>query len=200
MRIKIKFTVLLSIFIIFCFSCQSQESSRKEEIEKIINVALAEYDSVYLIKETYYNDNSLKPVNVLYPYYRVYNYKVMDEDSATKANNVAFLVFLKDVDGLISKSELDEMKERYGSWTLKEWKAEDIHSKKVELISIDKAKTKFSIPIIHRSEPLFTADGKKAIIFGTYVKNGVGGSGITILIKENGKWKIKGAIPNGTIG
>jgi uncharacterized protein YcfL len=200
---KITQNYFLSNLFIFllCISCKSQNHILNKDTQEIVNVILKEYDSVSLIRETYYNDSLFKPLNVLNPYYRVYNYEVMNKSSIEKKNNVAYSVFLKDVDGLISKNELDEIKEKYKSWSIKKWDEYNIKNNKGNLISVDDTKNgNDSIPIIRLSEPLYTQDKKKAIIHVTYSKNKTGGNGIRILVKENGKWVIKGGIPNGTSG
>lgn len=194
--------LLLKLFILLiCISCKSQEDILNKDSQEVVNVILKEYDSVWLISETYFNDTTFKPVHVLNPYYRAYSYEIMNKDSVEKDNNIAYSVFLKDVDGLITKSELDKMNEKYKSWSVKKWNKSHIKNKKVNLISLNDIKNKKdSIPIIRLSEPLFTKDKKKAIIHVTYLKNNTGGNGIRILVNENGKWLIKGGIANGTSG
>lgn len=193
--------LLKLILILLCISCKSQKNQSNKDTQEIVNVLLKDYDSVSLIRETYYDDNSFNPIKVLNPYYRIYNYDIMKKNESEKENNVAYTVFLKDVDGLISKSELDEMKEKYKSWSIKKWEDSDIKNSKVNLISLQERKNKNdTIPILMFSEPLYTKNKKKAIIHTTYVKNNTGASGIQIMIKENGRWVKKGGIPNGTIG
>lgn len=202
MKIIQNYLLIILVILLFCTSCKSQIGILNKDTQEIVNVILKEYDSVSLIRETYYNKIDFKPVNILYPYYRVYSYEVMDKDSIEKKNNIAYSVFLKDVDGLISKSELDEIKEKDKSWSIKNWGGESyIKNDKVNLISLNNIKNyQDSIPIIRLSEPLFTKDKKKAIIHVTYSKSKTGGNAIRILVKENGKWVIKGGIPNGTSG
>ena len=201
MKIRQKYFLLNLFILVLCISCKSQKDILNKDTQEIVNVILKEHDSISLIRETYYNDSSFKPLNILNPYYRIYSYGVMNKSSIEKENNVAYSVFLKDVDGLISKNELDEIKERYKSWSIKKWQKSSIKNKKVNLISLkDIEQYRDSIPLIRFSEPLFTQDKKKAIIHETYSKNKTGGNGIRILVKENGKWIIKGGIPNGTSG
>ncbi|APU09407.1 hypothetical protein Q4599_14350 [Cellulophaga lytica] len=194
--------LLLKLFILLlCTTCKSQTGILNKNTQEIVNVILKEYDSVSLITETYYNDTTFKPINVLNPYYRAYSYEVMNKDSIKKNNNIAYSVFLKDINGIISKNELDEMKEKYKSWSIKNWQKSNIKNNKVNLISLnDIEQYRESIPLIRFSEPLFTKDKKKAIIHITYSKNKTGGNAIRILVSENGKWVIKGGIANGTSG
>ncbi|AUC83795.1 hypothetical protein CW731_00075 [Polaribacter sp. ALD11] len=200
MKVNIIYIVLNLFFFIFFASCKGQKEIIDKNNKEILNLILKEYDSVLLIKETYYNDKSLKPANVLNPYYRVYNYKIMDKPLAKKNDNIAYSVFLKDVDGVVSKKELDEIKNKYQFWSIKEWESSNIENNKIKIISIDNIKSyQNHIPIIRLSEPLYSKDKKKAIIYEYYVKNKVGANGIRVIIKKNGNWKIKGGIPNGTV-
>lgn len=194
--------IFLKLFVfLICFSCKSQKSQLNSDTEEIINVLLDDYESVYLIKETYFNDSSFHPINVLNPYYRAYAYGIMIKSPAEKENNIAYNVFLKEIDGLISKIELDEMNQKYKSWTINEWEESDLKNSKVKLILLQESKKiKDSIPTVIFSEPLFTKDQKKAIIHVAYLKNKTGSSGILIMVKENGKWIKKGGIADGTIG
>ena len=181
-----------------CFSCKSQANSDAQEI---INVLLDDYESVYLIKETYFNDRSFHPINVLNPYYRAYAYGIMQKSPAEKENNISYNLFFKEIDGFISKIELDEMNQKYKSWTINEWEESDLKISKVKLILLQESKKiKDSIPSVIFSEPLFTKDQKKAIIHTTYLNNKTGSSGILIMVKENGKWIKKGGIADGTLG
>jgi len=194
--------ILLKLFVfLLCISCKSQKNQSNRDTQEIVNVLLEEYGLVYLIRETYYNDSSFNPINILNPYYRAYGYGIMKKSPTEKEKNIAYTVFLKDIDGLISKNELDEMKQKYKSWSIKKWEESDIKNNKVKLILLqDSKKNKDSIPTVIFSEPLFTKDKKKAIIHTTYVKNKTGASGIQIMVKENGKWIKKGGIANATIG
>lgn len=194
--------IFYSVFILLVFfSCKSGKNLPNEDIQEIVTLVLKEYDSVSLIKETYYSDKTFIPSSVLSPYYRAYSYKIMNASKSEKEKNVAYLVFLKDVDRVIKKEELDEMKERYKSWFIKEWKNTDINNNRVKLISLDSKKTyNDSINRLRLSEPLFTKDRKKAIIYESYSKNKTGAQGIRILVKENGNWVLKEGIPNGTSG
>jgi hypothetical protein len=109
--------ILLKLFVfLLCISCKSQSN---KDTQEIVDVLLKEYGSVYLIRETYYDDSSFNPINILNPYYRAYGYGIMKKNPAEKENNIAYTVFLKDIDGLISKNELDEMKQKYKSWSIK---------------------------------------------------------------------------------
>lgn len=74
--------IFLKLFVfLICFSCKSQTNS---DTQKIINVLLDDYESVYLIKETYFNNSSFHPINVLNPYYRAYAYGIMKKKSSRK--------------------------------------------------------------------------------------------------------------------
>ncbi|MDO7171449.1 hypothetical protein [Mariniflexile sp. AS56] len=185
--------LLVKLFILLlCVSCKSQIGILNKDTQEIVNVILKEYDSVLLIRETYFNENAFKPINILNPYYRAYN---------SKKNTVAYQILYQKVVDIISLKELDEMNEKYKSWSIENWQESNIKNNKVKLISLkDIERYRDSIPLIRFSEPLFTKDKKKAIIHETYTKNKTGGNGIRILIKENGNWVIKGGIPNGTSG
>ncbi|SMC64844.1 hypothetical protein [Cellulophaga tyrosinoxydans] len=192
MKIIQNHLLIILVILLFCTSCKSQTGILNKDTQEIVNVILKEYDSVSLIRETYYNDTTFKPINVLNPYYRAYN---------SKKNTVAYEILYQKVLGIISLKELDEINEKYNSWFIKNWKKSNIKNNKVNLISLnDIEQYRDSIPLIRFSEPLFTKDMKKAIIHETYSKNKTGGNGIRILVKENGKWVIKGGIPNGTSG
>jgi len=199
MKIKAQIVIYQLIIFLFCFSCKSGKERLNKETRTIVKVILEDYDSIALIRETYYHDSSIKPINLLYPYYRAYSYSIMDNNKSKKKQNIAYVVFLKDVDGIIIEKELDKMKDEYKSWSIEGWDEKNIENKKVKLISLDSVKKyDISIPTVRLSEPLFTKDKKKAIIYESYLDSKTGAHGIRILVKKNGKWVIKGGIPVGT--
>jgi len=100
---------------------------------------------------------------------------------------------------MITIEELNEMKNRYNSWSMFEWRKNIIQDKNVRLISI-KNNNSNCLKVYRISEPLYTTDKIKAIIRVYSSVNKTGGTVLIILKKENGKWKIKGGIPIGTSG
>lgn len=192
-RVKILFFFGISIL----FSCASQTREIKDDTNEILNVVLKRYDNYCLYKETYYNNPAVKPINSLYPYYRVYRSSLINEKNKDSLETAAYVLFYKNVDGIISRNELDDMKERYKSWTLREWEIRNIKNKSIKQISIEN-KNENCEKTIRISEPLFTADMKKAIVIIASSKKRTGGdSGVTILKKEKGEWVVKGNIPIG---
>ena len=178
------------------FSCASQTKEIKDDTNEILNEVLKRYDNYCLYKGTYYNNPAIKPINGLYPYYRVYSYS-QNGKNKDSMETAAYVLFYKNVDGIISQDELDEMQERYKSWSLREWENINIKNKSIKQISIEN-KNENCEKMIRISEPLFTADMKKAIVIVASSNKKAGGdSGVTILKKENGKWFVKGNIPIG---
>ena len=163
-----------------------------KDTSEIINITLEGNDTTFLIRKTFYNEKAVKQINLLNPYYRAYN---------SEKNTAAYEMLYRKVLNIISISELDKIKEVHTMWSIKSWDKKNIENSKVILVSLDSMeKYNGSIPVIRISEPLFTKDKKKAIIYRSYLKNKTGGFGIQILAKNNGKWKIKGSIPIGTSG
>lgn len=188
---KIISALIQSFLLLFCFSCISQEENVEKESKKIVNVILKKYDSVLLVKETYYLEDSI--TNIIESYLKLYDKNLIKQPDSIKKKNIAYKAFYKDIDGVITKSELKEMKRKYHFWSIKKWTETDIKNKKVKLTTLNEIKiNKNEIVFIRLSEPLFTKDMKKAIIKKRYYKNGSGGESIQILIKKDGKWIVKG--------
>lgn len=193
-------TIILGLIQILTFqSCKAQNTKLDGNAIQILNLIIPKNDSICLIKESYYSGNSKQPENLIDHYFRVYSYNIMKENDSVKNSNVAYKIFLKDVDGTITIKELNEMKTRYTAWSLREWKQTEIKNKNVHLISINDKENKCR-KIYRISEPLYTADKMKAIIKVHSSINKTGGTVLTILKKEKGKWKIIGGIPIGTSG
>ncbi|AUC86328.1 hypothetical protein CW731_14045 [Polaribacter sp. ALD11] len=185
---KIKYNLII-IFLFGIISCTSQKKNTKKETDKIINLVLNKYDSVRLISETFYN-TEIKPSSILNPYYRAYN---------SKKNTFAYQILYKKVQNIISLNELDEIKSSYKNWSLRKWERNFNKDNVLIIFLKDRKKYNSSIPILRFSEPLFTKDMKKAIIYEYNLKDNTGGTSIKILVKENNEWSIKGEIPSGTI-
>lgn len=184
------FGIISFIIILTCQSSKSQDIGYDKNTIEILNLLLPKNDSVCLFKEAYYTGNRKTPVNSINHYFRVYN---------SKKNTAIYELSYKDVNGIITIGELNEMKARYTSWSMFEWDHNQLNNKKIFLISI-KDKNLDCYKIYRIYEPLYTKDKKKAIV-QIYSSIGMSGStGLTILKKENGKWEIKGGIPIGTSG
>jgi len=184
--------IFFLLIMTLCFSCKSRKLLLSKDTSEIINITLEGNDTTFLIRKTFYNEKAVKQINLLNPYYRAYN---------SEKNTAAYEMLYRKVLNIISISELDKIKEVHTMWSIKSWDKKNIENSKVILVSLDSMeKYNGSIPVIRISEPLFTKDKKKAIIYRSYLKNKTGGFGIQILAKNNGKWKIKGSIPIGTSG
>jgi hypothetical protein len=186
--------IFLIIILLLTISCKIKKINI--DTYEIVNSILKDKDSTCLFQKTYFLNKSIKPINALYPYFRVYSYNIMNKNDSIKSKNISYQVFLKNVDGVISKNELLEMKIRYPSWSLKEWNPSLIKNKKIKIISLNSYNN--CNKLIRISEPLFTKDKLKAIVYVYSKISGSGGSGITILKKVKEKWRIVGSIPNGT--
>lgn len=180
------------LILLLCVSCKISQDPIDKDIRDIVNITINEYDTIFLIEKTYYNDKLIKSINLLDPYYRAYS---------SNENTAAYQMLYKKVKNIISLTELNKIKEEHKSWSIVSWDKKYIGNSKVKFISLDSiVKHDSTIPTVRLSEPIFTKDKKKAIIYKSYLKNGTGAHGIQILVKERGKWVIKGGIPIGTSG
>ena len=127
----------------------------------------------------------------------------MNSNDSIKNKNIAYEVFYKDIDGIIKKEELKKIKNKNLKWQKPKWKASEIVDRKTLLItSLEDIKSKCTDRIYLKvSEPVFTEDMNKAMVFVVKSKHKSGSSSyIEILKKEKGVWKIKGGIPIGIGG
>jgi hypothetical protein len=190
MKRKTTITIICFIQVLFFQSCKAQDIDFENNTIEIINLLLPKNDSICLFKESYYTGDRKNPKSLIDDYFRVYN---------SKKNTASYELFYKGKDSLIYIDELNEMKTRYTAWSLREWKQPEIKNKNVHLISITDKGNKCR-KIYRISEPLYTEDNMKAIIKVHSSVNNSGGTVLTILKKEKGKWKIIGGIPIGTSG
>mgnify|MGYP001101039836 CR=1 FL=1 len=179
--------LILPLFLIG--SCDLQKSSFDEDSIEILNLIIQKSDSSCLFKESYYLNERKRPINKINHYIRVYK---------SSKKSAAYNLFYKDVDGIITIEELDEMKTIYSSWSNKDWQQSDIKKKNIHIVSIYDV-SNVCDRFWRISEPLFTRDKKKAIV-SVYFGNKSGGTVLKILKKENGVWSVKGGIPIGTSG
>lgn len=198
---SMKFKIIICIVFVFSIasSCKVREIRSKKDIVNIINLVLKDYDSLCLVKETYYSHPTIQPEYAINHYIRVYSYDIMKKVDTVKNKNIAYKTFLKDIHGIITEEELNEMKKRYTSWSLIEWQQSHIENHNVNLISMhENPDNCSSLQTVRVSEPLLSRDMKKALILISSSKNKTGGIALKVLRKENGKWSIKGGIPIGT--
>lgn len=186
------------IFLVLCLlviSCKAQEFNIDNESIKVINHTLNNYRSICMVKETYYGHSYINPEYIINNYLRVYN-NTVNKKSPT------YEFFYKELNGIISREELIEMKEKKRNWSIKEWSKSSIIKKEIEFLSIrEKISLECSTKEVLRiSEPLFSSDMRKAIIMISSSKDKIGGFGIQVLEKKNKKWVVKGGIPIGTSG
>ena len=187
-----KSTIIISSIILFFtfLSCKAQNTDLNDDNIEILNLIIPKNDTICLYKESYYTGDRKQPENLINHYFRAYN---------SSKKSAAYELFYKDVDGVITIEELNEMKNRYNSWSMFEWQKNIIQNKNVRLISI-KNNSSNCLKVYRISEPLYTVDKLKAVIRVYSSVNKTGGTVLIILKKENGKWKIKGGIPIGTSG
>ena len=183
--------IISSIILFFTFqSCKAQNTDLNDDNIEILNLIIPKKDTICLFKESYYTGDRKSPKNLIAHYFRAYN---------SSKESAAYKLFYEDIDGMITIEELNEMKNRYNSWSMFEWRKNIIQDKNVRLISI-KNNNSNCLKVYRISEPLYTTDKIKAIIRVYSSVNKTGGTVLIVLKKENGKWKIKGGIPIGTSG
>ena len=197
---KIIILFVLSQFWISDLSSQTLE--KKKEITEVMHTLLGHFDFVCLNKNTYYGHTTVTPIYVINNYLRVYSYNVMNQQDSTKNKNVAYKIFYKEIDGVITKEELEEIKKSNLKWKRKAWERKDISNPKVTLIKASEDRENCQGRYMKIAEPVFTTDGKKAMVFinSSKSKNSGSSSYVQVLEKKDDKWQIKGSIPLGTGG
>lgn len=195
---KIQTTFFILFFsIIVCFSCQSQKSNSQNDTYKIVNLIISNHECVSLKKETFANFSDKNPSDLIDPYLGIYNQDLLKQPDSLKNKNIAYKVFYEELDGLINKAELLEMKSRYNSWSIDQWDFKKIptHNSTIQ----QKEEEEKDVLLLTLSEPLFTQDRNKAIILEKYLLNNTGGYKILVLEKRNTDWILKSSIAIGTI-
>lgn len=184
--------IILLILLSFLLSCKTQEKIIKKETNYIINLVVSEFKKpLCLDKNTFFKHSIIKPNYLINHYFRIYN---------SSKKSAAYHFFYEDIDGIILSKELKKMKAQNLKWSKKEWNKSEILNNEILLVndSQEKCSDKEYLKI---SEPVFTEDMNKAIVYIVKSRYKSGNSSFTkVLKKEKGVWKIKGGIPIGIGG
>ena len=199
---KPKYFLIEIILMIIIFSPKlnfAQSQISKKEIGEILTASFQETDSLCLVKDTYFSHPKWVPNRLVWAFKRFNprprkNLDSIDLDPKLKQ----IIPLFNNLYEVISPEELDEMLNRGMKWTIKEW--DSSYVKFTPFILKDSFNdVKHCRRMIRVSEPIFTQDKKKAIIFVYSGKlNGGGSSGIHVFKKENDIWVRKGGHPIGT--
>ncbi|MFT6970715.1 MAG: ribosomal protein L31E [Roseivirga sp.] len=172
-----KFLLISLIFTLnsFLLSCKDY---RKEDTQEILKVLLEKYE-VTCLNEKMWASTIKNPEQLISSYYNwIYT---------RPANSL----LVKNIIDVIPKEEIIQMKGKYSNklWGEGTWKPDKAVN---VIVSFSECKEKESVNI---SEPLFTSDFEKALIyFQTESCNGTS-SVISILQKVDDEWQFVGSVP-----
>lgn len=199
---KPKYILIEIILMIIIFSPKvnfAQSQISKKEIAEILTGSIQETDSVCLVKDTYFSHPKLVPNSLVFAFKRFNSGPRKNLDSIDHEPKIKQIIPLfNNLYEVISPEELNEMLNRGMKWTIKKWDSSYVKFMPFKLKDSFND-VKHCRRMIRVSEPIFTQDKKKAIIYVYNGKpNGGGSKGIDVFKKENDIWVRKGGHPLGT--
>ena len=171
-----KYLLIFLIFVLnsFLLSCQDNKGEDPQEILKVI---LVKYE-VSCLNEKMWVATDNDPKELINSYYNwIYT---------RPANSL----LVKNIIDVIPKEEIIQMRDNYThAWSGGKWKPEGIFSVTASFSECEDKKR------INISEPLFSADFKKALVYVKLENCNGSSSEISVLQKINNNWQYSGSVP-----